>query len=1205
MYVIDTQNPDKLVRPDEAERDKERYVCKECGEFVSRRSGEEHNKTVAYFTHEQNTHCVVKYVNESDEHREAKLILVKLLNQYSEVFIQGKCNRCDNWFGDRRKIVFENGSIAYTEYGCIDSGKQRRADIACCVSDKIDRIFEIYHTHRAKNYNDIEWYEIEASSILEMQNRCISDEFILEDIKSLCDECLNLPEPSTEPIRNRKGKLYFKQQGAGSGKTFQSIQMIQKYIEDDFSEKTTFIYLTKMHSAKTVIKAELQAQEKNKLLGNLKNMNPDCRQDSNQFVYKYINKKTRKEIVIIIGTIDSFNYAVTSDKNNRSGQDLFEYINEQITQGNIKGDGMFKYAGRYVTLGNDCLVVVDEAQDLPDKYFESLRMLIEKCGVDVYVIGDLLQSIWGENNVFTRINQLVDTNENYTICRKPKTNNVRRFNHPELQNFVNHMVDFEKYDLFPVSVDSVDSSNNYFPYHIFSLPPFGTEEYKHIGDSVDYIIDMMRLEVVQNNYLPEDFLFIFPIISGNRLAERIEIALAQFWIEMFENTPYKTIAIQKNKHLQHKVEKNDYSDMVILHHSDENQPIDLESSKYSTRMVSIHTSKGDGRDVVFLLGFSENILKKFSVDSDNLVYDSLLHVAITRQKRKLYMGIDSIDDNLAKKIKAIPYTIQSSYNETALARIKQYNLDDPHLTKSDEYQEIFKNIIDGCANNEYRQSIPEVDRNRPIIDYGYHVIRYSVMYYNFMLNVVYNDYVNNNYDNREPFLVVLNEKFGISETGKINRPEIVSYEYKEFNQKMFCLQKSTYNNKECYCRGCPSNWKSYVPLLIIRSKHDKVYDYCRNRLKLMIEKIHSKFNLAMRSHSPLPQLCPLESVILLYILDLTKYGVKKITILELYRIMHIYSTCEVDKEHVEKYECLCEVSQSQNVRGEMHGKITNSIKIHFDLIAKTEKIYQIYEKHLKEEYHIDWIKYNLDHKVDYKHGDNSQDEFGLNAKIKIIGYSENTVVIVRLLPKYNVLNFNDVMMDSMIHDFLVKNAKTQWNKKGHNKYENKKVVHCVITLDSDVPIFYEFDSVRINKYVKSYIKMRVIKNSKEFAGDVVDYYFKHLDKENPSFQDIDETLNTVKKNNYIQFRHKKAIDNREIPDSQGIKKKYRLPVEYFDTKCLDAQKKRPKKHEKPKKQEKRNKFVTKMSSRDKILADYEKFIDMKADAYFNDVDTDE
>jgi len=77
--------------------------------------------------------------------------------------------------------------------------------------------------------------------------------------------------------------LYHNQRGAGCGKTYESIQLMDK--DENFKHKEIFIYLTKAHTAKEVIYNELQEQYKrgfncysNKLYLNIKN-----------HIFKYFN----------------------------------------------------------------------------------------------------------------------------------------------------------------------------------------------------------------------------------------------------------------------------------------------------------------------------------------------------------------------------------------------------------------------------------------------------------------------------------------------------------------------------------------------------------------------------------------------------------------------------------------------------------------------------------------------------------------------------------------------------------------------------------------------------------------------------------------------------------------------------------------------------------------------------------------------------
>jgi ATP-dependent exoDNAse (exonuclease V) beta subunit len=55
-----------------------------------------------------------------------------------------------------------------------------------------------------------------------------------------------------------------------------------------------------------------------------------------------------------------------------------------------------------------------------------------------------------------------------------------------------------------------------------------------------------------------------------------------------------------------KKNKNDtFIRYAIFHKSEEGSSIQLSESEEATRLVSIHTSKGDGRNVVFVIGLTE------------------------------------------------------------------------------------------------------------------------------------------------------------------------------------------------------------------------------------------------------------------------------------------------------------------------------------------------------------------------------------------------------------------------------------------------------------------------------------------------------------------------------------------------------------------------------------------------------------------------
>ena len=75
----------------------------------------------------------------------------------------------------------------------------------------------------------------------------------------------------------------------------------------------------------------------------------------------------------------------------------------------------------------------------------------------------------------------------------------------------------------------------------------------------------------------------------------------------------------------------------------------MKESENASRILSIHASKGNGCEVVFVLGITEETLTIFSKKKCNLVYDSLLHVAITRQKKSIYIGIEKNNDDICNR----------------------------------------------------------------------------------------------------------------------------------------------------------------------------------------------------------------------------------------------------------------------------------------------------------------------------------------------------------------------------------------------------------------------------------------------------------------------------------------------------------------------------------------------------------------------------
>ena len=129
-------------------------------------------------------------------------------------------------------------------------------------------------------------------------------------------------------------------------------------------------------------------------------------------------------------------------------------------------------------------------------------------------------------------------------------------------------------------------------------------------------------------------MFIFPIMKNNLVATELETKLNEFWSDKF------------------RVEE-EYKQYAFLHKHEAGCAIDTTKSINSSRIMSIQTSKGDGREVVFVLGTTEKSLKLVSDNELNLLYESHLHVALTRAKSKIYFGLIEKNDDIHRRFRNI------------------------------------------------------------------------------------------------------------------------------------------------------------------------------------------------------------------------------------------------------------------------------------------------------------------------------------------------------------------------------------------------------------------------------------------------------------------------------------------------------------------------------------------------------------------------
>ena len=541
--------------------------------------------------------------------------------------------------------------------------------------------------------------------------------------------------------------LYYNQRGAGCGKTYESVQLIKKHVD-----KTTFIYLTKAHSAKDVIAHEFQQQMASGKMEHIEDVTPlEDRVKGKQYMIHFTRESDPTTCKMIIATIDSFMYALGDTDKSRKGKNFFEELVKSIAVNRYKGyhvpSGYANFSRTGVYLNKECMIIVDETQDLlvsddGVSYVDAIIRIMQDTYVDLYMIGDALQSIWGDKNVYTQFNNISDI-PNVEIKRSVGENIVRRFHNKQFMSLVNHVIPYEKYALPEITgIDGRFLNVDTIPYTLWKSEVMyaNDKNTEKLNAFINKVIGYVNQEVNKHGYMPHNFMFIFPFMSKNVLAVMLESRLQALWIEKFKDARYIEDVLSKDSYWSKELEDADFTNNfyrhAFLHKSEENKPINIRESEKSTKLLTIHASKGQGCEVVFVLGLSERALKVYSQNEINLTYDSLLHVAITRQKKALYMNIENNEDDIHRRFAAF---IQSTPFEEGESAPDRLQIPSRFFVTSKMVKPLLEGHYDsvGPILEKFRFILPpsSCGPQKPTIEWGDHILGYGAAQYAFMSRI--------------------------------------------------------------------------------------------------------------------------------------------------------------------------------------------------------------------------------------------------------------------------------------------------------------------------------------------------------------------------------------------------------------------------------------------------------------------------------------
>lgn len=907
-------------------------------------------------------------------------------------------------------------------------------------------------------YTNTVYYDINEFIYKVDPNLVKQDQVDVLEPKLKSEFILSLKENNTiwEDTEPPQCFLYVKQQGAGSGKTFG----IMQFIDSDplVSNYKYIIFITKQHAAVGVMYKEFMEQLDKGFLKNIQIINKDISTDPKKKIAHYLNKLTNIEVKAIFATVDSFTNALAHAPDN--ALDKFAGIVNSIVSGtvNTSRTGRMTYAGIDPVLNKEALIIIDETQDLTEPYGEAFLQIVKSKYTNLCVVGDRLQSLSNKDNALTLLHQAELSK--LKVIRSSASNVVRRFSNPVLIDFVNSMIPFSDYGLPQMSPHKIveRDDNTLVVFQSKTVYADASKEDNSVLDAVAEVMVLFKKEVEENKRIPEDFLFVTPFTKKNPLMDALQIAINIFWKDTMNNNETYINDVKNRNDYWSKKDTNNYTRYAIFHKSEENGSINTSESEHATRMVSIHSSKGDGRPVAFVIGINQEALRIFSQISNNLIYNSLLHVAITRQKEKLYFRLEANGDDIHHRIMkaGVPNIISTQTSEFNFIknRVKQSDISSDICNSPEIFDSIYKNII---ATN-LPPKLADEKEDKMLIDMGDHYVRYASIAFNVWIHCCNNEIRTKNNTKRQ-FYAILKAL-----TRARIQPVSSCKDYIEILT----------NNTKDDCIQLVIPIIRYSPLTD-KHNYNKYYDIINSIMIHIIKKIN------VLDKKEIEYFCPIECVVLFYMIECTQNGKwQSITIDNIYNIIDTYSKVFTNSRGHENCECNKLFSNKKIILDDSEKKYQEYLQNHYNRLNHITRLLDNFNKTHKN---VNWL---YSHPVEFGGGiDTGSDDFSLSNKYRMIGYDSTNVYIMDIKSQFNDLNFNGFLINSIIDTFITSN--TPRVSENYKRFNGKNIISCVISMNKEE--IYTVDWTNVIKIEKEAIKLVIFDAmKKKFINKHSQYY---------------------------------------------------------------------------------------------------------------------
>lgn len=590
----------------------------------------------------------------------------------------------------------------------------------------------------------------EWAEMTKWKRHVISEEMDIDDFK--------------RPIQST---LTVQQDPPGSGKTYNLTRMM---IHTDLPQYnhcaaySTFIVLTKIHSAKEVVFTEFISQLEEAGIESDTRTSPD----EKKYIVNF-KRPTGAEIMCIFGTVDSLLYNMAYEDKRIKGTDMFVRLVKTINEfgpTKLQGPkGRADYAREQPRMNKKTLLVTDEATMVPASYVDAFATLMGQCHVDVHLAGDVQQSTGEKDNMLTRV--VSEYNEgkvdlpSFPGCRVEVRvgREIRRFNQA-LVDFRNKVM--EKFHTNPThnlqipqpvaAGDVTHVRGDHFVHKIQVIRSSDDRDSNEVQDAVGIIMEKLEQDVWELKLLPNEILIVSPHVRNNPLLDEVQTYIQEFWNKTFSDEEYVRLLETKTadetedvvtarmrrhdsikKHLEETTSSLEW--FCVLHRGERGKVINTAESKYGTRIVSIHSSQGDGRKVAYVVGLSEKRLTMCTNGKIDLVYESLLNVSVSRMKELIRVFLEPTYDDIWERF--LPFIPEEMKQDVPpeLDATKKLRLNGAWNCDLDLDEELFHLTKDKIVAALPRDD-DRVAQYRPVVDFSHHIIRMAAAHTIFWAHVI-------------------------------------------------------------------------------------------------------------------------------------------------------------------------------------------------------------------------------------------------------------------------------------------------------------------------------------------------------------------------------------------------------------------------------------------------------------------------------------